>query len=91
MYVFNNISMNLSHNEKYIRPKMKRKSKYTFYFRRPSSLPLLPPPLHSSENFAVYEIMREIIAEPTQAKDDNITRRMQFACWIRLQTHTQNM
>jgi hypothetical protein len=34
------------------------------------------------ENRAVYEIMWEIYGTARQVMDDNIIRRMRFACWI---------
>jgi hypothetical protein len=45
-----------------------------------------------SENRAVYELMWNVYGRARQATDDNIIRRMRFACRInktRIQTHTQ--
>ena len=62
--------------------KLYRKSKYTFYVQCPLSL------LWKSSR--LWDNMeRHCTAE--QATHDTITWRMQFTCWISLQTHTQNM
>jgi hypothetical protein len=45
----------------------------------------------SPENRAVYEIMWKKYGTARQATDDNIVRRMRFACWITKATDTQNM
>jgi hypothetical protein len=41
------------------------------------------------ENCAVYEIMWKKYGRGTQATDDNITRRMRFACWVTRDTDTR--
>ena len=45
-----------------------------------------------SENRAVNELIRKKSSGAGQATDDNIIRRMHFACWITEATHarTQN-
>ena len=43
-----------------------------------------------SENRSVYEIMWKN-AGATQATDNNIIRRMRFACWITQAIDTQNI
>jgi hypothetical protein len=42
------------------------------------------------ENRAVYEIMWKNYGTAGQATDDNITRRMRFACWITKATDTHS-
>jgi hypothetical protein len=43
-----------------------------------------------SENRAVYEIMWEKYGTARQTTDDNIIRRMRFACWITEATDTHS-
>jgi hypothetical protein len=47
-------------------------------------------PITFHENRAVYEIMWKNMVE-RQASDDNITRRMRFACWINKATDTHRI
>jgi hypothetical protein len=42
------------------------------------------------ENSAVYEIMWKKYGRARQATDDNIIRRMRFACWITKATDTHS-
>ena len=60
MYIYDNISLNSSYNEKCFRQKLYRKSKPTLYIQ-----------LHFSENRTVHEIMWKNIVEPGRAIDDN--------------------
>jgi hypothetical protein len=48
--------------------------------------PLSPPP----ENRTVYEIMWKKYGKARQATDDNIIRRMRFACSVTKATHTHS-
>jgi hypothetical protein len=45
---------------------------------------------NSSANRAVYEIMWKNVRRAEQATDDNIARRMRFACWITKTTDTHS-
>jgi hypothetical protein len=42
------------------------------------------------ENRAIYEIMWEKYGRARQATDDNMIRRMRFACWITKATDTHS-
>jgi hypothetical protein len=44
-----------------------------------------------SEKRAVFEIMRKKYVRARKTTDENITRRMRFACWITKATCTQNI
>ena len=41
-----------------------------------------------SVHYAVYEVMWKKYGTAGEAKDDNITQRMHFACWITKVTNT---
>ena len=45
-----------------------------------------PPPPH--EYLAVYERVWEKHGRTRQAADDNVIRRLRFACWMTKATHT---
>jgi hypothetical protein len=80
-YIYENISLISSHNEKCFRLKTVEKIKtcilcrITFIFPRRSC--------RSCDNEEIYRTAR-------QATEDTIIRRVSSACWIRLHTHTQN-
>jgi hypothetical protein len=48
---------------------------------------ITPPP--PPDNCAVCEIMWENMGTAGQAADDNIIRRMRFACWVTKATDTR--
>jgi hypothetical protein len=68
MYIYDNILLNSSYNEKCFRHKLQRISKHTCYLQ-----------FHFSEIDAVYV---EKYFRSGQATDYNMTRRMHFACRI---------
>ena len=45
-------------------------------------------PVTFSENRAVFEIMWKKCCRAGQARDDNMTRRVGFACWVPKATNT---
>jgi hypothetical protein len=78
MYVYGNISLNSSWNEKCFRQSLYRKSKHTFCVQE-----LL------SENCAVRNIVKKKKkCKVGQVTDDNITRHMRIACWTPKATDT---
>ena len=84
MYIYSDISLDSSQNEKYYRQTDRENQNTHFY----------PITLFFFKNPALYEIMWKKYGRARQETDDNIIQRMRFACWIikiRIQTHTQNM
>jgi hypothetical protein len=80
-YICENISLNSFHNEKCFKQKIVENIKtyilcrITFLFPRRS--------YRLCDNEEIYRTAR-------QATENAIIRRVRSACWIRLQTHTQN-
>ena len=58
--------------------KLAEKEKHTFMLNR----------FFLSVSGALNEIIWKNVVEPRQATDDNIIRRMRFACWVPKATHT---
>jgi hypothetical protein len=82
MYIYDNISLNSSYNEKCVRQRLWRKSKHTLcsitFFRKSCRL---------WDNVEKYRTDR-------QATDENMIRHARFACRItkaRIQTRTHNI
>jgi hypothetical protein len=78
MYIYDNISLNSSYNEKYFRQICTENQKTNFMLN--TYFPKIMP------------FMRQCGKEVTarQATDDNIIRRMRFACWITKATDTHS-
>ena len=79
MYIYDNILITSSYNEKYFRKKAVEKFKTNTLFFFSKKFP---------ENLAVYEITWKEYASARQATDDNIIRRMRIAPWIAKATDT---
>jgi hypothetical protein len=73
MYIYSNISLNYSSNEKCFIQKLYRKANHTFYVQFLKSCVLLA-------NVEKH-------GRAGQAKDDNEVRRTLFACWITKAIH----
>jgi hypothetical protein len=78
MYIYDNISLNPSQEEKYFIINLHIKSKHTFFVQK---------------NFFPRKSCRlwdnvEKYGTAWQATDDNIIRRMRFTCWITKATDT---
>ena len=78
MYIYDIISNISSFNEKYFRELLQRKSNHTFMFKN-----FLRKLCRLSENVEKYGRARQVT-------DDNIIRRMHFACWITRDTDTHS-
>jgi len=79
MYIYDNISLISSQIKKCFGQKLQWKSKHTFYCQY--SFPLKSCPLWN--DMEKYGMAR-------QATDDNVTRRVRFACWITTATDTHS-
>jgi len=77
VYIYDNISLNSSYNEKYFRQNLYRKSKH-----------ILCSIIVSSLNPAVCDIMRQKSGTARQDTDDNAMRCMRFACCVAKATNT---
>ena len=71
MYIYDDISLNSSQNEKRFRQKLYKKSKHTFYVQE-----------RFSENRTVHEIKWKNVIQTDRPLLTISIRHMRFACWI---------
>jgi hypothetical protein len=79
LYIYDNISLNSSKNEKCFRPKLWRKSKHIFYVQY----------FFNRKWWRLGDNM-ERYGRAGQVTDDNIIRRMHVAFWISKATNTHS-
>ena len=71
IYIYDNMSPSSSKTEKCFRPGLYKKWKQSLYIEWS----------FSPENCALYDVIWKKYGTAIQATDDNVIRRMRFACW----------